>query len=100
MAASPELARPGGWDRCLQPASGPSLTFKPEDFDLKQGQRITKIALQEAGGAVWWDALAVIGTSDAGHRSTRLVHRLVEKRIRQDAARRPGRLERRPHRGT
>ncbi|MBS0211222.1 MAG: DUF1553 domain-containing protein [Planctomycetes bacterium] len=46
------LPEPGQWTR---------LIVSAKDFGLKAGQRVNSIALQQAGGVVYWDAFAVQG---------------------------------------
>ncbi len=48
------LPSPGVWTK---------LTFSGEAFNLKPGDTLDSITLQETGGAACWDAVAVSGTS-------------------------------------
>jgi hypothetical protein len=49
------LPKPGQWTL---------LSFTPADLGMKAGDRVSSLALQQVGGVVWWDALAVRGFAD------------------------------------
>ncbi len=50
------LPAPGVWTK---------LTVPADELGLKPGQRVASLTLQEHGGIVYWDAIALIGESSA-----------------------------------
>jgi hypothetical protein len=49
------LPEPGRWVKLAVPA---------ERFGLKAGQRLSALSVQQVGGVVWWDAVALVGETD------------------------------------
>ena len=49
-----DLPKPGEWVK---------LTLKADELGLKEKQAITSLTLQEYGGVVYWDSVALVGTA-------------------------------------